>query len=182
VQVEGRQSRSLRLTIDPGAEYRDILSAFDSIALPTTPLGADNLRFAVLELVNNSLRAHRERGIQKEILVDIYDTDDLLIIQIRDFGGGFDPGKLPYSLDADVKTVDIMGEPFQEYQKKNDFKRFGMGLYIAKKSFDQFLLLFLDGKGAPVPWTPGTTAGTLIRLSIATGADGRNTKGADGGR
>jgi len=169
------------LTIDPGAEYRDILSAFDSIALPTTNLGADNLRFAILELVNNSLRAHRERGVQKEILVDIYCADDLLIIQIRDFGGGFDPGKLPYSLDADVRSVNIMSESFQEYQKKNNFKRFGMGLYIAKKTFDQFLLLFLDGKGAPAPWTPGTTAGTLIRLAIATRDGPQEGKGGDRG-
>lgn len=179
MQVEGRQSRSLRLTIDPGAEYRDILSAFDSIALPDTSLGSDNLRFAVLELINNSLRAHRERGVQKDILVDIYNAEDLLIIQIRDYGGGFDPGKLPYSLDADVRTVDIMGAPFQEYQKTNNFKRFGMGLYIAKKSFDEFHLLFLDGKGTPVPWTPGATAGTLIRLSIAVGKTGG--EGADVG-
>jgi signal transduction histidine kinase len=181
VQVEGKSSRSLRLTIDPGAEYRDILSAFDSIALPKTSLGSDNLRFAVLELVNNSLRAHRERGIQKEILVDIYSAEELLIIQIRDFGGGFDPGKLPYSLDADLRTVDIMGESFQEYQKKNNFKRFGMGLYIAKKTFDQFLLMFLDGKGTPAPWTPGTTSGTLIRLAIAIRDQAGGAKGEDRG-
>jgi anti-sigma regulatory factor (Ser/Thr protein kinase) len=182
VQVEGKKSRSIRLSIDPGAEYRDVLSAFDSIDLPQTALSAENLRFAVLELVNNSLRAHRERGVQKEIVIDIYNADSNLIILIRDFGGGFDPARLPYPMDADARAVDIMGEPFLEYQKRNDFRRFGMGLLIAKKTFDRFRLLFLDGKGSPAPWDPGNTAGTLIRLEIASGPGNADGKEGDGGR
>lgn len=43
-----------------------------------------------------------------------------------------------------------------------------MGIYVAKKTFDEFRLVFLDEKDLPMRWTAGKTVGTLITLSVGT--------------
>jgi anti-sigma regulatory factor (Ser/Thr protein kinase) len=171
LNVSGRKSRAIRVKINPAADFREVIHAFDAIEIPPTATGADNLRFTILELVNNSIRAHKERGESRDILVDLTMTDGRLHIAIRDYGGGFDPKLLPYPLNADPATLDIHGETFQEYQKKNAYKRFGMGIYLAKKTFEHFQLLFLDEKEMPVIWEMGRIFGTLIRVDIATRED-----------
>jgi anti-sigma regulatory factor (Ser/Thr protein kinase) len=168
--VNGTESRSVRLTVSPQADFRDIIHTFDAIGIPPTRVSVDNIRFAVLELVNNSLRAHREKGEARDIFIDLSIADHRLFIAIRDFGGGFDPKKLPYDIDADPRSLDIHSSTFQEYQKKNGYKRFGMGIYVAKKTFDDFRLFFLDERDRPVPWTEGRIIGTLISLTLSTRA------------
>ena len=107
-------------------------------------------------------------------------SDGRLVVAIRDFGGGFDPTRLPYDLDADPPTLDLHSPSFEEYQKQNGYKRFGMGIYVAKKTFDEFRLVFLDQQDRPAPWAPGQVAGTLITLvAVGTRPDGR--RGAEGG-
>jgi hypothetical protein len=46
-----------------------------------------------------------------------------------------------------------------------------MGIYLAKKTFEQFQLLFLDEKDTPVSWAPGRIVGTLIRANLAIRED-----------
>jgi anti-sigma regulatory factor (Ser/Thr protein kinase) len=175
LKVEGRESKTVRIRLSPSADFRGVLHAFDAIELPKTRMGSENLKFAVLELVNNSIRAHRERGERRDILIDFTVTEEELHIAVRDFGGGFDPGRLPYALDADPSTLDLHSEVFQEYREKNGNKRFGMGIFLAKKTFERFQLIFVDEKATPVPWTPGKIEGTLIRMGLRTleEADGK---------
>ena len=167
LSVNGRESRTVRLTVSPQADFRDIIHTFDAIEIPPARVSVENIRFAILELINNSLRAHRERGETRDILIDLTIADGRLFIAIRDFGGGFNPKKLPYDLDADPKALDLHSSSFQEYQRKNGYKRFGMGICVAKKTFDDFRLVFLDERDIPVPWMPGRIIGTLITLSLS---------------
>jgi len=170
LHVNGKTSRTIRLAVNPQADFRWVIHAFDAIEIPPTRISPENIRFAILELVNNSLRAHREKGEPRDILVDLTIADERLRVSVRDFGGGFDPGRLPYDLEADPAALDLHSSPFQEYQKKNGYKRFGMGIYVAKKTFDEFRVIFLDEKDTPSPWQPGKTVGTLITLSLSTRA------------
>ena len=43
-----------------------------------------------------------------------------------------------------------------------------MGIYIAKKTFEDFRLIFLDERDQPMAWIAGKTTGTLIAVSIGT--------------
>jgi len=96
--------------------------------------------------------------------------DGQLTVTIRDFGGGFDPASLPYDLEEDVRKVDPQGPAFQEYQARNHYQRFGMGLLVARRVFPGFSLSFLDAAGRQVRWGQGTVSGTLI--SMCTGGAG----------
>jgi anti-sigma regulatory factor (Ser/Thr protein kinase) len=171
LEVNGRQSRTVRLTVSPAADFREVIRTIDAIGIPPVRVSAEHLRFAVLELLNNSVRAHREKGEARSISIDLTVVDERLVVAIRDFGGGFDPRRLPYDLDADPSTLDLHSPSFEDYQKRNGYKRFGMGIYVAKKTFDEFRLVFLDAQDRPTSWQPGVCAGTLITLSVS--ADGK---------
>ena len=166
--IEGRQSRTIRLTVSPHADFREAIRALGAITIPPTRVSDEHIRFAVLELLNNSIRAHREKGDPRDISIDITVSDGRLVVSIRDYGGGFDPGRLPYDLDADSATLDLRSSRFEEYQRQNGYKRFGMGLYIAKKTFEDFRLVFLDQQDRPTQWAPGQIAGTIITVSLGT--------------
>ena len=177
LHVNGRQSRTIRLTVNPEADFRQVISILGEIRIPPTRVSDEHIRFAVLELLNNSIRAHREKMEQRDILIDLTVSGGKLVVAIRDFGGGFDPRKLPYDLAADPATLDLKSPSFEEYQKRNGYKRFGMGIYVAKKTFDEFRLVFLDAQDRPAPWAPGVVAGTLITLGVPT--QGPSTNGAE---
>jgi anti-sigma regulatory factor (Ser/Thr protein kinase) len=168
LNIGGKECRTVRVKVNPTADFRRVIHVFDSIDLPRLRIGVENLKFAILELLNNSIRAHKERGESREILIDLTVIDSRLHIAIRDFGGGFDPKLLPYPLDADPSVLDIQSSSFQAYQARNDYKRFGMGIYLVKKTFEHFQLLFLDKKDIPVSWAPDQVVGTLIRVDLAT--------------
>lgn len=172
--VDGGRNARVQLAVSPHADFREIIRALDSIDFPRTGVSSNNIRFAILELLSNSIRAHRERNVDKEIRLVIAATDGRLSVSIRDFGGGFDPGKLPYDLEADPKSLNLQSPPFEEYQTRHGFKRFGMGIYVAKKTFEHVTIDFFDEQENPMPWQQGKVAGTLITLSTpAEAADGR---------
>ena len=168
LHVNGKQSRTIRLTVSPHADFRQVISILGEIHIPPTRVSGEHIRFAILELLNNSIRAHREKEEPRDILVDMTVADGRLVVAIRDFGGGFDPKRLPYDLGADPATLDLQSPSFEDYQKRNGYKRFGMGIYVAKKTFSEFRLVFLDTRDRPAPWTPGTVVGTLITLAVQT--------------
>jgi anti-sigma regulatory factor (Ser/Thr protein kinase) len=169
--MDGRECRTIRVKVDPTADFRRIIHTFDSIELPKLPIDSENLKFTILELVNNSIRAHKERGEAREIIIDLTLIGGRLNVTVRDFGGGFDPRLLPYPLDADPSGLDIRSPSFLEYQERNGYKRFGMGIYLAKKTFDNFRLIFLDARDIPVSWDTGRAVGTLIRVDVRTRED-----------
>jgi anti-sigma regulatory factor (Ser/Thr protein kinase) len=166
--IDGKQSRTIRLTVSPHANFREAIRALAAITIPPTRVSGEHIRFAVLELLNNSIRAQKEKGDPRDISIDMTASDGRLVVSIRDYGGGFDPGKLPYDLAANSATLDLRSSPFEEYQRQNGYKRFGMGLYIAKKTFDDFRLVFLDQQDRPTHWAPGQIAGTIITVSVGT--------------
>ncbi len=180
VQLDGGCGRSVRLAVSPRADFRQVIHTFDAIAMPRTRVSVENIRFAILELVNNSLRAHRERGEERDILVSMTVAAGRFSVAIRDFGGGFDPGRLPYRLDDDPAGLDLHSPPFEEYQKRNGYKRFGMGIIVAKKTFDSFHLQFLDERDMPSPFVPGRIVGTLITLELPTAAAAADAAGPAG--
>jgi anti-sigma regulatory factor (Ser/Thr protein kinase) len=167
--LRSRRCRQLRLNIHPSAEYRKVLDILNSLQLPASVGNPENVKFAVLELISNSLRAHRERGVEQSVLTLLRFEDGHLTVSIRDFGGGFDPYSLPFDLEGDVRTVDPNGSRFQEYQRRNNFQRFGMGLLVARRVFPAFSLSFLDAAGRPVRWGEEEVVGTFIRLSTREG-------------
>ena len=175
-----KRSRTIRLSVNPRADFRDVIRTLEAIVLPPVRVSDEHVRFAVLELLNNSIRAHKEKGEPRDISVDLTLTNGRLVVTIRDFGGGFDPEKLPYGLEEDPALLDLHSPAFEEYQKRNGFKRFGMGIYIAKKTFDEFRLIFLDDRDKPMAWTAGKTTGTLITLSVGARLDGSASEAASG--
>ena len=166
LSVNGTACRKVRLAVSPQSDFRAILHAFDSIDVPPVPLSYENIKFAILELVNNSIRAHQEASEPRDILIDLGVSRGALWITVRDFGGGFDPKRLPYNLEESTSALDLHSRSFQEYQEKNGYRKFGMGIYIAKKTFDRFRLEFLDKRDLPVPWIAGRIVGTRITLEL----------------
>ena len=171
LQMNGLQSRTIRLTINPHADFREVIRILDAIVIPPFRVSGEHIRFAILELLNNSIRAHREKGESRDIWIDLSALDGRFMVSVRDFGGGFDTRKLPYDLNADPRSLDLHSASFEDYQKQNGYKRFGMGIYVARKTFDEFRLVFLDERDQPTPYRPGITAGTLITLAVSMGSD-----------
>lgn len=178
--MDGTRGRTIRLSVNPDADFRTVIHAIESIVIPPVPVSQEHVRFAVLELLNNSIRAHRERHEPRDIQLDLTISDGRFMVSIRDFGGGFDTSALPYDLAADTSRLDLHSSEFEDYQKRHGFKRFGMGIYVAKKTFDEFRLVFLDENDQPTPWAPGRTAGTLITLSVHTLSSARVEEAASG--
>jgi hypothetical protein len=103
--------------------------------------------------------------VDKQIMAVFRAEDTRIDVEVKDFGGGFDPKRLPYSLDAPIETIDQTSDEFEKYQKKHNFLRFGMGLLITRKTFRLFELIFFDEDEQPVEWGEGRVSGTMIRVS-----------------
>jgi anti-sigma regulatory factor (Ser/Thr protein kinase) len=180
LEIDGKQSRTVRLLVNPRTDFRQVIETLESIVMPPVRVNQEHVRFAVLELLNNSIRAHREKGEPRSIVLDLTISDGRLVVSIRDFGGGFDMAKLPYDLHEDPSRLDLHSSSFESYQKRNGFKRFGMGIYVAKKTFDEFRLVFLDSNDRPMPWVAGETVGTLITLTVGMKSSGAAVEGPNG--
>jgi anti-sigma regulatory factor (Ser/Thr protein kinase) len=127
----------------------------------------EHIIFSIMELVNNSLRAHREKEIKdKPIKIKLESTEKSLIIEILDFGKGFDLNDLPYDYFQDPNSIDNQSSEFQKYREKFEYKRFGMGLLTAKKLFDSFLLDFHSHGKLSKQYDPNQTEGTIIKLGV----------------
>ncbi len=161
-------SRKIRINISPTVEFREILKVLNNIHLPDYGIDYDNMKYAVMELLNNSLRAHREKRVNKAIITTFNSFNSHLTINIKDYGGGFDPGKLPYDLEKDHQKINPQSSSFMEYREKYNYLRFGMGLLLVRRTFPYFDLSFFDNYEKQVKWESGEAEGTIIRLS--TGA------------
>ncbi|MEE9308778.1 MAG: ATP-binding protein [Spirochaetia bacterium] len=162
---QSKRSDQITLNIHPDADFREVLQILESIQFPDFVENADNIKYAVLELISNSLRAHREKKVDKQVMTVFRAEDTRIDVEVKDFGGGFDPKRLPYSLDAPIETIDQTSDEFEKYQKKHNFLRFGMGLLITRKTFRLFELIFFDEDEQPVEWGEGRVNGTMIRVS-----------------
>jgi anti-sigma regulatory factor (Ser/Thr protein kinase) len=173
LEFKERSSRRIVLHIHPAADFREILTVVHAIRLPQFVPNEENVKYAILELLNNSLRAHRERKVDRRISTMFVTAESRLEVSVKDFGGGFDPKSLPYDLAGDTSEVDHTSEAFQEYQRRNEYLRFGMGLLVARKTFDDFALSFFDEREEPVEWGTGPVCGTLITCGTEAASNGR---------
>lgn len=162
----GKQYKSIIIKIAIEAPFKEILKKINELRLPLPEAECEPIRFAVLELVNNSLRAHRERNVQEEIKLEYRIEEERLWITLTDGGGGFDLQSLPYDLSLDPQLIDVNSDRFQEYREKNQYQKFGMGLLSGKKVFPRFEITFYDDEGIKSCWIPERTKGTIIRMGM----------------
>ena len=169
IQYRGKKYRKVRLHIRTDADFNDILHELNEIELYGAPISSEQIIYAILELINNSLRAQKERNISKKILTEFsLSNENSLFIKIQDWGGGFDVSKLPYDLSSSTDEVDTNSETFQNYREEHGYMRFGIGLYVVKKTFDSFHLYFINEDLQPVRWESGQAEGTCIEMKLHT--------------
>jgi len=166
IVYQGRKYKRVILNISGDAPFHEILKKVNGLTIPDSPHDDEHTRYAVLELLNNSLRAHREQGIRDSIRTEMEADDEVLTITIIDRGGGFDIDGLPYDIRDSADDIDTNSGRFQEYREANQYKRFGMGLLVARRLFPEFDVSFYDESGTDVPYAPGSVVGTRIELGL----------------
>lgn len=139
---------------------------FAEIGYPSLPVNPELVSFAILELVSNSIRAHREKGVTEPVKVDLCTEAGQFRATVKDSGRGFDPSLLPYDINSKPEDVDVMSDEFSTYRQRHAGSRFGMGIYVAKKTFRDFRLSFVDSSSRPCPWFSGKVRGTVIELGL----------------
>lgn len=175
---------SLHLHFSPDIEFRVIVDNLGEIFWPPLPVNPELVTFAILELVSNSIRAHREKGVTEPVRVELKAESGELSACVLDAGRGFDPSLLPYDINAGVESINVMSEEFSHYRDNHQGKRFGMGLYVARKTFKRFSLDFVDSQERSCPWYSGKVKGTRIELvlPITEGLVAFSLPHADGAR
>ena len=166
IVFQGRKYKRVILNISGDAPFHEILKKVNGLTIPDSPHDDEHTRYAMLELINNSLRAHREKGITEKIRTELVVKDRDLGISITDRGGGFDISGLPYDLGESVNEIDTNSGRFQMYREKKQYKRFGIGLSVARRLFPEFRISFYNDDGSEVPYTPGGVTGTRIDMGL----------------
>ncbi len=164
IKYKEKKYKSVTIKLSQNSDFNDLLREFNQLYFTDVGAEMEHIRYAVLELVNNSIRAHKER-ISHELITLKFrmETHDLLIV-IKDAGGGFDTSVLPYNIHDDVTDIDMNSISFQDYREKHGYNRFGMGLLVTKRTFHDFLISFYDNQGESQDWRKGKTIGTIITL------------------
>jgi anti-sigma regulatory factor (Ser/Thr protein kinase) len=166
IVFQGNKYNRVIFNIRGDAPFHDILKKVNGLSLTDCRCDEENGRYALLELLNNSLRAHREKSITEKIHTKIIADDDAMRITITDRGGGFDPAGLPYDIESPIDEIDTDSIAFQEYREATQYTRFGMGLLTARRVFTGFDLCFLDADDRLTEWKDGNAVGTRINLAI----------------
>ena len=110
LHMNGKQSRTIRLTVSPHADFRQVIRILGEIRIPPTRMSVEHIRFAILELLNNSIRAHREKSEPRDICVDMTASDSRLVVAVRDFVGEIESVGDHTDQDAFGKLVDYYAE------------------------------------------------------------------------
>lgn len=163
----GEERRAIKVLVRPRCEFPSVFKVFNAIRYPTTGVADEQISFAILELVSNSMRAHKERGCEEAIIVRLWIEGNFMMIRVSDQGGGFDPSRLPYSLSAPVDSLHLMAPEFIAYRERYGNTRFGMGLVAVRRIFPLFSLKFVDASGKELVWPSVEIAGTTIILGIS---------------
>lgn len=167
-----KKYKQISFKFDLETDFRQIIKTLDHLILPNKESESQNIKNGLLELINNSLRAHRENKIDKSIIITFECINSSLKMYIKDHGKGFDPEKLPYPIEKNINEIDINSDKFKEYQQNNNYLRFGMGLYLVKKIFNKMEILFHDEEGKVVPWDENKVSGTTITATIKVKSNG----------
>ncbi len=168
IEYEKKRYHSLTLRVQPGTPFQYVLARMNEIEFIGCTLPSEHIIYSVLELLNNSLRAHRDKNIREPILLQFRACSQGFEIFIQDWGGGFDIHSLPYDLHSDLEQIDIHDKSFEKYRQRHNYQKFGLGLYLARRTFPSFSLIFFDSGENEVNWGEGTVEGTRIRLRTTT--------------
>ena len=80
---QSKQSDRITINIHPKADFREVLQILESIRFPDFVTNAENIKYAVLELINNSLRAHREKQVDKNVVTEFRSNDSKIASQVE---------------------------------------------------------------------------------------------------
>jgi hypothetical protein len=160
------QYKHINFNINCLSELHSIFDKLNEIEIPGMNISKDVFLHSIIELINNSICAHKEKNIHKPVQIRFSIENEDLQITIRDKGKGFDVNSLPYNLNDPVSAIDINGKNFQIYREKYNYKCFGTGLFNAKKTFDHFELFFIDIEGKKIPYDSEKKDGTVIVLTL----------------
>ena len=164
IEYKSTKCKRLVFRIPPHTPFQQILAKLNDVKFVGCSISSEHITYSVLELLNNSLRAQRENRNSDPILLKFQEIHDGFNIYLRDWGGGFDINTLPYDIHTHVEEIDIHNEDFEEYRQAHEYMRFGLGLYLARKTFPYFSISFIDPQEEPVEWNPEITAGTVIEM------------------
>ena len=142
IVYQGQKYDSLTLNMSKEIPFRRIFEQINSLSFPSVPIKNDHVRYALLELLGNSIRAHQVKGSNEEIRLALAIRDERLHITITDHGGGFDITVPPNHMS------------------------FGKGLQLARKLFSVFEICFYDENDSIIPYTPGKVIGTRIEIVV----------------
>ncbi len=120
ILYDGEERKSVRIMVRPRCEFPAVLAIFNAMRFPDTGVPDEQISFAILELVSNSMRAHVERGSEDSIVIRLWIKGHLFMATVSDRGGGFDPARLPYSFDAPVASLNVMAPEFIAYRERYD--------------------------------------------------------------
>jgi len=162
IEFRNKKVRQLSLNIAVDIKFDEVLNTINDVHFQGLSAKDEHIHFAILEMVNNSLRAQRETARTEPIRLEYECLDAGLRFLVADAGGGFDPWQLPYDLTQPVDALDTNGPAFQSYRELHEFQRFGLGLYTVKKVFPNLTITFLDEQKNPRPWAEGQIYGTRI--------------------
>ncbi len=158
-----KKCNKVKFKCKSGTSTVHVLEILDKIKFPLPLVEEETLKFLILELLTNSLRASDEikSAVPVETYIEINGND--LIITVQDGAGGFDTSVLPYEISQEPSHIDILSEDFIKYREQYGFERFGMGLYSVKVWSDKFDLCFVDDAGNCVDYKgAGSVNGTRI--------------------
>jgi len=157
--------RRLRLSFPPDSSNADLCDALEALELPLGRREACCVRYALVELAANALRASVERGATEPVCVEVTCDGERLYFRVSDGAGGFDPRSLPYDLDAS-DDLDPQSERFEAYRRAHGETRFGLGLLTVRRAVDDFRLRLVRRDGLETEWRDdGTVHGTVVTFS-----------------
>jgi anti-sigma regulatory factor (Ser/Thr protein kinase) len=166
ILINQKEYKHINFNINSKSELSSILKKIDEMEIPGLKIGKELFIHSIIELINNSICAHIEKNIAEPVKIRFSIENEDLHITITDKGRGFDTGVLPFNLNDPVTAIDINGKNFQIYREKSDYKRFGTGIFTAKKTFDEFRLNFFNTSGVIVPNDSEEKVGTIIKLVL----------------
>lgn len=179
IVYKGNCYTKLKVHFSPALKGSDFFKILELVEFPVKEAESVLLKYAITELVTNSIRALREKKSSREVIVDFQTTGNYIKFIVIDFAGGFDMSKLPIDINKNNTTIDILSREFQDYRERHEFNRFGIGLCSSRMALDAFHLVFIDEEGNEVPWQgEGTVSGTRITAAKRISEEAEGLSGA----
>ena len=169
ILINEKQYKHINFNINSKSDLSYIYSKINELEIPDLKIDKELFVHSIIELINNSICAHNEKNITEPVQIRFSVENEELNIIIKDKGKGFDINELPFNLNDPVSAIDINGKNFQIYREKYNYKRFGTGLFNAKKTFDDFELSFFDNSEKIIPYDSKEIDGTIIKLILRDG-------------